>query len=1317
MSTIPIVIKEDEPLFGVKASAEDPIVLRDVERGTDDATLLSEWERHIDTTTNFAARDIWLEAMRRRSLRPTTWLRKRDTEYGLYPDIGDPEFAALLRRKTEFASLSSVMADETVCNQSGSYFDTTPVQRLVARFLHPSTPYTGILLNHGVGVGKTCTAITVAETYLEIMPTHTVFILCPQSIADGFKRTIFNVNKLVEKSAAERRLTGERWSSPQCTGMTYLRLTGMAAEPSKETIVKAVERVVRRRYAIMGYLAFANWVDRKLAASIPNTLRGEARIAAENDVLRRVFSDHMVIVDEAHNLRDSTGTDEDAIGADEVNAGLIGDAAAGKKLTPFLKRIVGVAEGMRLMLMTATPMYNTAPEILFLLNLLDLNDSKDSRRWLNNSDVFKPDGKFNVGGEQRLITLIRRYVSYMRGENPNTFPLRFMPPERAGAAFIDGYPTVSLSKREGTTDFGKPERETERRIFAALPLVISEASGTPVEAAIVRRVTAEGGKEFILDELTQMGNIVYPDTAFGGGGFDSHFKATTITAKGMKVTQFVWQGKGDIFDVFGPEGLWKYAPKMHRIVQNILNCVGISFVYSRYVKAGALPMAMALELAGGCRVLADGTRAPLLKRTGAAEGREPTFFYALLTANDELSPDYASLINYATTFKTDAEAHGSKIKVILGSKVSSEGLDLKCIREVHLLDGWYHLNRADQITGRGVRFCSHISLPPAERNCTIFFHALSIPTYETADLYAYRVAVRKAVPVGIISRLLKIHAWDCMLNHDAIELHETKGRDVVDSKGVPFTEKYVAKDQEYTSMCDYSNTCEYICGSRPIPGVDLSTEQEFDYRRTFAEKAAVLADIFSTELAYPLEAVKAMVYDDIPWSIAKLGLRELLGSLRIKRQEGIYGTLILQNGYVVFQPEHVTDTRIPLALRSGRAYGRLARTLTLPTPLLLSDTAALPVLETPATAAEEAREGEAEAAEGAAEGAAKEAAEGAAAGSVKEGEAARPAAAIRPAGDVSVNATEARAGLAIWRAKVTEMLTKESGVISPPVGIKDELFNGIRWVFWRFRSLEETPKIALKWFVDKIWTAAERKVYLDDIFARGIGLVSAEDREVLEVLKPVEYFTGAFTGYYHYNAATATAVSYCMVEGETAPTNCPSAFQTTIDSITGPAVNRMNDTDDLFGMLVSRSGEVVFKTVDKTAGKVIKLEGAECANQSNLLNHEPRLLLCQRKILEHAASDAPIRGLLLDSEPSRRMDDMKARTAIQDALKKIYNPSLKAANPELRITHITHMSLKQVCPYMEFLLRYCDMKHYGGKRWFLPLVESVRAGAKMGDAK
>ena len=48
-------------------------------------------------------------------------------------------------------------------------------------------------------------------------------------------------------------------------------------------------------------------------------------------------------------------------------------------------------------------------------------------------------------------------------------------------------------------------------------------------------------------------------------------------------------------------------------------------------------------------------------------------------------------------------------------------------------------------------------------------------------------------------------------------------------------------------------------------------------------------------------------------------------------------------------------------------------------------------------------------------------------------------------------------------------------------------------------------------------------------------------------------------------------------------------------------------------------------------------------------------------------------------------------------------------------THIYELSLLQVCPYLEFLLRYMDMKRIGDKRWFLTLVDAVRAlpgGAK-----
>jgi hypothetical protein len=161
-------------------------------------------------------------------------------------------------------------------------------------------------------------------------------------------------------------------------------------------------------------------------------------------------------------------------------------------------------------------------------------------------------------------------------------------------------------------------------------------------------------------------------------------------------------------------------------------------------------------------------------------------------------------------------------------------------------------------------------------------------------------------------------------------------------------------------------------------------------------------------------------------------------------------------------------------------------------------------------------------------------------------------------------------------------------------------------------------------------------------------------------------------------------------------------------------VDRVKDTDDIFGMIVQKSGTSIFKTVDKTAGKVLKLEGAECANQSNLPNHWPRLKNVQGKI-RAAFADQPIASRLLNDDDASVLMDAKQRTMIQDAERKLLEPKTKADDPSLRITHISHLSLKQICPYMEFLLRYAEMKHVGGKRWLLGLVDAVRAGARMSE--
>ena len=63
--------------------------------------------------------------------------------------------------------------------------------------------------------------------------------------------------------------------------------------------------------------------------------------------------------------------------------------------------------------------------------------------------------------------------------------------------------------------------------------------------------------------------------------------------------------------------------------------------------------------------------------------------------------------------------NGENIKVILGNSVTSEGMDFKNIREIHVLDPWYHLYKIEQIIGRGIRYCSHSFHPKNKQNVTV----------------------------------------------------------------------------------------------------------------------------------------------------------------------------------------------------------------------------------------------------------------------------------------------------------------------------------------------------------------------------------------------------------------------------------------------------------------------------------------------------------------------------------------------------------------------------------------------------------------------
>ena len=49
-------------------------------------------------------------------------------------------------------------------------------------------------------------------------------------------------------------------------------------------------------------------------------------------------------------------------------------------------------------------------------------------------------------------------------------------------------------------------------------------------------------------------------------------------------------------------------------------------------------------------------------------------------------------------------------------------LTFKYIRQIHVLEPWYNINRVEQIIGRAIRTCSHKDLNLNKRNVQIFMH-------------------------------------------------------------------------------------------------------------------------------------------------------------------------------------------------------------------------------------------------------------------------------------------------------------------------------------------------------------------------------------------------------------------------------------------------------------------------------------------------------------------------------------------------------------------------------------------------------------------
>ena len=626
-------------------------------------------------------------------------------------NLSYPELAEISNANLPPASLDALKTlRNRMCETSSSGFKLQSQQRFLRRVLSPESPVRNLLMVHGTGTGKTCTAIQVAEEYI-LRPEFQdkkVLVIASRAVEENFRTELFDIDR------TNIDVIAGTIESKQCTGRRYLdMLLRIESEPKnwnnpdiRDKLESTANKIINEFYEFTAYNSFGLQVNKRQV---------ELSKLEYDTWVHENFDNRLMIIDEAHNVR-----------SDEFST-------ESKEVSSALESIVKTANGLVLVLLTATPMYNTFEEIVFYMNLFYWNDRKqDLKQTIKVAEFFNGDGTLKPGEPtQKFRQWCQEYVSFVRGENPFTFPFRLPPPK-------------VIAQQEVSKSFlGKSIGDNERMKY--LSLVESKTQGIQQETLTKTDRTDNDEKRQALLEPTIS---VLP-------GRKSFREAFSSVGK-----QYAYINE----PFLTPEQLPNHSAKFVSVIRSIEDSKGVAFVYSNLATMGARLFAMALEEHGFTPAMGN-TLLANPSYTGASKGK-----YILLTskASDSEISDMLAMV------KSQKNRDGSQVRVIISSPIVSEGVDFRYVRQIHILDPWWNMSRIEQVIGRGLRTCSHKLLPFEEQNCTVYLHVVRTGDgIECFDEYTYRSKVeQKAIKIAQVRKVLAESAMDCPLQNSINTLPE-----------------------------------------------------------------------------------------------------------------------------------------------------------------------------------------------------------------------------------------------------------------------------------------------------------------------------------------------------------------------------------------------------------------------------------------------------------------------------------------------------------------------------------------------------------------
>ena len=243
-------------------------------------------------------------------------------------------------------------------------FKLQPSQEFLGKLLSDKKGPNNILIYHKIGAGKTCTAINIAEKNKKKLK---IIVILPAALMGNFRDELRS----------------------QCPGDEYIsqknrkKLTKLNPNDDEfKKIIKNSDKKINKYYQIISYHKFNNM--------------------CKNCKIK--LKDHLIIIDEVQNMISESGI----------------------FYKNLKQQIMSTKDNVKIVLLSATPMFDKPVEIALTLNLLKpkikLPTGNDFNKMFLKTKNTNEGVKYSVRNIKKFKEMIKGMVSYYRGAPPQSFP-------------------------------------------------------------------------------------------------------------------------------------------------------------------------------------------------------------------------------------------------------------------------------------------------------------------------------------------------------------------------------------------------------------------------------------------------------------------------------------------------------------------------------------------------------------------------------------------------------------------------------------------------------------------------------------------------------------------------------------------------------------------------------------------------------------------------------------------------------------------------------------------------------------------------------